>query len=356
MGLEAGVPPSAPAGYAPGPMVVERRFFLPLALAVSLASLAAPVRAQDDAETPDPDPTDALLVEALREYDTGNYEEAYALFLRVHDVRPSARTERALGNAAFELRRYRQAVEWLELAIDDTRTPLTDGMRAEVEGVLRRARAFIGHFAISTNVENATITVDGHVESDRDLFLDLGEHDIAATADGYERAGRTISVHGGEDETITLTLAREERATTVIVPRDDPGGVYRDLGWAAVVAGGAIAVGGAVSAAIWGDTVGTLNANLAIGACYADPITENVIPGEGDPRSVATCIDQENRYRLALPFAYVGLIGGGVLLATGLGLVLGAPSASAAGDGDEPTVSVACGPFAEGGVTCSGRF
>jgi hypothetical protein len=208
-------------------------------------------------------------------------------------------------------------------------------------------------------VPDATVLIDGHVESARDVDLDLGEHEISATAEGYERTTRTVSVHGGEDENIALTLTRVERGgTTVVVARPDPGAIYRDLGWAAVVAGGGLAVGGAIVAGIWGSTVGALNANLEAGACYADPITENIIPNEGNLMTIATCLEQQNRYRLTLPFAYVGLIGGGVLLATGLGLVLGAPSAPSEGEGDEaaPAVTMACGPFAEGGVACAGTF
>ena len=89
-----------------------------------------------------------------------------------------------------------------------------------------------------------------------------------------------------------------------------------------------------VEAAISREQAQRLGAEL-----FADPITENVIPGPGTTLVAPICSDQQNRYRLALPFAYVGLLAGGVFLVTGLGLVLGAPSAPE-DDTAAPTVSV----------------
>ncbi len=309
-------------------------------LLLSLIVAPARVAAQDDVHD--------LLAAAVAEYDGHNYEEAYALFLRVHALQPSARSERALGKAAFELRRYRECVQWLDSSLADQRSPLTDEMRTEVTGLLARARAFVGHFTVLASVEGALIEVDGVPAESGSVELDLGDHEIVVRAEGYDSATRRLSVQGGEDQAIEVTLVRATSGGGGSVARvEDPGGVYRDFGWASLITGVVLVIGGAVATGIWASTVGTLNANIDSGACTVDAGTDNVLPG-----NAPTCFDLQNRYRLALPFVYVGFVAGGALMATGLGLILGAPSAQTerrAGD-------VRCSSFADVGMRCSVAF
>lgn len=311
-----------------------------LALVV-LASASRVAQAQGD-------DVHELLAAAVAEYDGGNYDEAYALFLRVHQIQPSARSERALGKAAFELRRYGECVRWLEASLADERNPLTDEMRTEVNGLLSRARAFVGTFELHPSVEGATVEVDGAPVEGTTLQLDLGDHELVVRAVGYADVSRRVSVHGGETESIDVPMVAV--ATGPGGPVEDPGGTMRDIGWATLITGGVFAVGGVVATAIWASTVGTLNANLQSGACWADPATESI-----GPMNPSTCYDQQNRYRTALPFIYVGYVGGGVLLATGLGLILGAPGPATA-DAAPQAGAVRCDPFADLGVSCQLAF
>ncbi len=319
---------------------------LALALVLTLA-IASRSRAQDgrtDAPSASDAQAQAVLVEAVREYDAGNYEEAYALFLRVHELRPTARTQRALGKTAFGLRRYREAARWLAAALDDARTPLTDEMRAEVEGFLLRARSFLGHFTVRVQPESASVDVDGQPLEGSDLDLDIGDHEIVARAPGHEPLTRRVTVRGGEHEVVGLELIASTPTSTIVVSAADPGGTYRDLGWAAVVVGGALLAGGVVATVLWSDGVASLNANIDRGLCTADA-NEQIVAGP------AICYEQQNRYRLALPLVYVGYLAGAAFLGAGIGLVLGAPSASSSDD-----AALACGPFGDVGISCVGSF
>lgn len=317
------------------------RWMLPFALLLALAPARAAAQQDDVAQ---------LLAGAVAEYDGGNYAEAYALFLRVHQLQPTARTERALGKTAFELRRYRESIEWLEASLADQRSPLTPEMRTELEALLARARASVGRFTIHTNVRGATIEIDGAPAESAAVQFDLGDHEVVARAEGYEPATRRITVHGGENETVELVLVRARAAVQggggATIAREDPGAVLRQIGWVSLVSGVALGIGGAVAHGVWADTVSRLNANLESGACAADPTTEDVLPG-----SAPQCFDQQSRYRLALPFIFVGYIGGGALIATGLGLILGAPGPSV-----ERAAGLSCDPFADVGVRCQLRF
>jgi len=316
--------------------------------ALALASICLLASARALAQS-----TDAEFAEtsaaAVREYEGGNYAEAYALFLRLHEARPSARTERALGGVAFELRRYTESVTWLEAALADARNPLDAETRTEVEGVLRRARAFVGRITLvvrGAGADRAQITIDGRATEERAVTLDLGEHEIEVRAEGAEPITRRISVGRGEAQSVELTLLARTRDVVVVTERDDPGATMRTLGFVAVGVGGALLIGGVVATAIWSDSVGTLNANLRLGACTADPSTEAVLSG------AAECFDQESRYKLARTLAWGGYMAGAALIGVGIALIVGAPSRP-----DTPTAaSVSCGPFAGLGVACSGSF
>lgn len=319
-----------------------------LCLCLALLSLVAPLvaSAQDVVQpTAEANEVQQLLAEAVQEYDGNNYQEAYALFLRVHGLRPSARTQRALGKAAFELRRYREALTWLQASLTDQRNPLTAEMRAEVDTLISRTRAFIGHVVVHASVQGATIDADGQpIEGDA-VDLDLGEHEFVIRAQGYEPLTRRVTVRGGEDQTIAVALVRSRAGTTIVMP-DDPGALYRSLGWASIAVGAALAAGGIVATIVWTDTVATLNANIDSGACTAD-INETIIAGG------ALCYDQESRYQLALPLAIAGYSAGAAFLGLGFGLLFGAPSAAS---GEHARNRITCSPFADGGVLCRGEF
>lgn len=296
-------------------------------LVVGAMLCASPVLAQ---EAPATDPAadteiQAVLVEAVREYDAGNYEEAYALFLRVHSLRPTARTERALGKTAFGLRRYREAVRWLAAALDDTRQPLTAEMRAEVDGFLLRARSFLGRYTLEVSPPNAAVEVDGAPLAERSVELEIGDHDFIVRAPGHETTTRRVSVRGGENETVEIALLETPTGPapqTIVVAAQDPGGTQRDLGWASVITGGALVAGAAIASILWSDAVASLNANIDRGVCAVDS-NETVVSG------AAVCVEQQTRYRITLPLQYVGYVSGAALLGVGIALIASAPSSTA---------------------------
>lgn len=288
-----------------------------------------------------PDPSRALLAEAVREYGNGSYAEAYALLLRAYEQNRTARVERVLGMTAFELRNYQEAITWLERSLETTERPLTDEMREDVRALLVRARSFLGSFTVRANVPGARIDVDGAPLEGESVVLDLGEHEIVARAEGYESATRRVQVRGGEDEVVELVLVR-----LVAAQAEDPGALHRRLGIASLAVGGAFLVAGIVSSLIWADAVSTLNVNLEARACEADPQSEDILPG-GAPE----CYDLENRYRLALPFVWVGYVGAAAFFAAGVGLVV-----AGANQDDPSAVALQCGPFGVAGVGCRGTF
>jgi PEGA domain len=163
-----------------------------------------------------------LVDEALKEYGLGHYEEARTLFLRAHAIQPSARTHRGIGLAEYELRNYAECITQLEAALGSSERPLTGQVRAATEEVRSRAARYVAHVYIARSPADAQLVVDHvpvAVAPSQSLVLRVGEHLVEARADGYVPAARTITVLGGADMQLDLTLSpvMEEPATPLVL-------------------------------------------------------------------------------------------------------------------------------------------
>lgn len=90
-------------------------------------------------------PHSASYVDAVKQavdaHNIGDFEQARRFFARAHALEPSARTWHGLGTCAFELGSYAQSVFELRHALEDTRMPLSEPLRADAEHRLREASA-----------------------------------------------------------------------------------------------------------------------------------------------------------------------------------------------------------------------
>src|SRR5690349_9095986 len=170
---------------------------------------STPAAAQESAENK------RLLQDALTEFNAGRWDEAYALFKRLNAAAPNARTLRGMGLSAFEARRYATAVTDLSAALEDTRRPLSDEQRKEVQGALEQANRFVARFTLHLQPESAQVSVDGR-EPQREgpavLLLDPGPHELLVTASGYKTANRTLDVEAGDRRELSVELELEGQA------------------------------------------------------------------------------------------------------------------------------------------------
>lgn len=192
----------------------------------------------------------AIVREALAEFERGNYEEARALFLQAYELQPSARILRGAGMASFEARAYLQSYRLLQRAIAETERPLTPRQRNETQSLLERVETFLGKFTFETDPLDASITIDLRPierEEDGSVLLDLGDHEIAVSAPGHRTAERTLSVVGGEVETVTIRLDEEVIAPRAFRPAEKS---VDALGWA-LIGGGSAMIAGAIGTLVW---------------------------------------------------------------------------------------------------------
>jgi hypothetical protein len=215
-----------------------------------LSVLTASVASAQDARS--------LTREALREFERGNFEEARALFLRAHELEPSARLERGAGMAAFEVRDYVQAHRLLQQALASEERPLTAEQRAETQALLERTQAFLGRFRFALQPAGATVQIDlrpPEAEPDGTILLSVGEHSVVVEAEGHRSREQELEVRGGEDETIIIRLEPESAAA----PVEEPGPEVDALGWGLIGGGAGFLVLAGVGIGGWAHVGGELS-------------------------------------------------------------------------------------------------
>jgi hypothetical protein len=188
--------------------------------------------------------------EGLRAYDAGNFELARSAFVRAHRLFPNARTHRGIGKAEIELRNYAAGVVQLEAASSATALPLDDGLRAETEGLLARARSLVAYLVIETRPAASELLVDGapvDIASGKPLVLDAGDHLVDAHAPGHAPAKRSVSLKGGERETLTIVFSPSEAAEASATSRRWVKSPWLWTAVGVVVAGAAVGTGVALA-------------------------------------------------------------------------------------------------------------
>ena len=187
------------------------------------------------------------IEQALAEYGNKNYEEASTLFGRADKLYPNARTQRGMGMAAFELRRYAESIGHLEAALASRVKPLDAALRSETEALLGRARGFVANVTVELEPRSAELLLDGNrVEGFTRLTVELGQHVFEARLAGHVTERRVVHVRGGEALPVRMMLAAERAEPVSPQHQDKPRPLYKSAwlwtGVGAVVAG-AVAAG-----------------------------------------------------------------------------------------------------------------
>lgn len=177
-----------------------------LILCVALLSVPRVTRADEG----DPLEYSEAVSLGVSEFDSRNFIEARAHFMHAHALRPNARTLRALGMVAFELKKYVESVDYLTQALASDARPLADDHRRQAEVLLARARGYIAHFTLHVTPK-AELSVDGlsvRLPPDGSLRLEAGDRVLELKAAGHITDKRKLEIRGGERETLRIELLR----------------------------------------------------------------------------------------------------------------------------------------------------
>jgi tetratricopeptide (TPR) repeat protein len=149
---------------------------------------------------------------AVEEYDTKNYAEAREQFRRAHALFPNARTLRGLAMAEFELRHYVESIDYFEQALASDVKPLEGALRADTLATRERARNYVGSVRVQVEPATAELVVDGAPRSidAQPLQLVVGDHVLEFRALGRQPHRRTITIEGGQNQSIDVRLLELE--------------------------------------------------------------------------------------------------------------------------------------------------
>lgn len=167
----------------------------------------------------------ALVAEALREYDAGNWSEARALFQRAYELVPSAEALRMMGNASYELRQYARAVDLLERALSDATRPLRPERAVEANDALERARRFVAVVSLELVPADLTLEIDLtpiRARADGTILLDPGTHRFVARAPGFQPRELDVELRAGDRHRFVVTLVPEPSRTWDARPTPEP--------------------------------------------------------------------------------------------------------------------------------------
>lgn len=143
-------------------------------------------------------------------FNEGRNDAALAEFDRAYQIAPAppvlyniARVHEALGDAVKAADAYAKYLE-------DAGDSLSRRRRHEVTAALERQRARIAFVTVTSNVEEATVSVDGvdvaTTPLDEPLRLSAGQHTVGVRAAGYDSARRAVQVAGGDRVTLELEI------------------------------------------------------------------------------------------------------------------------------------------------------
>ncbi len=153
------------------------------------------------------------------------YQEAYGLSKEPRLLFNMALCERGLHAYArmqILLRQYRREAA-ASISAED---------RADVDNALAAIQKLVGSVRLAVNEPGATVAVDdepaGFTPLEDSVVLDLGRHSISVTKAGFDRATQAVSIVGGDEIAVSVTLVPQRQFAQIVIASDDASTVFID--------------------------------------------------------------------------------------------------------------------------------
>jgi hypothetical protein len=242
MAADAGSsPPSAPS---PAPVLVPSPTPpAPVAPAAGAPTAVKPTPRPESAGPPAPEqarkPSAADKREARKHFaraleliEDGQLAGALLEFQRSYELKPHFAVLYNIGMAHTYLGQPVEAADALERYLAEGGSAIKARRRKEVTTEIEWQKARIAMLTIAATPAEATLKVDGQAvaaaAASTGLRVAIGEHVIAASADGYEPAETRVTVAAGDRRAISLVLAKPappppaEPAVAAVAPPPPP--------------------------------------------------------------------------------------------------------------------------------------
>jgi hypothetical protein len=164
---------------------------------------------------------DALVAyEAGREsFKEGDFATCHAKMKRAFELSKNVRLLRNLSTCSAKQRKYAQAIREGEMALE--RGGLSTEANANLRESLEFWRTFVAHATLKVTPSNAELVVDGAVlpttEGRGSLNLDIGKHELQATAKGYLSLVKALDIHDTDAQLFDFALVEDVPETKLTV-------------------------------------------------------------------------------------------------------------------------------------------
>jgi hypothetical protein len=199
----------------------------------------------------------AQFEQGISLYEEGKFDQAAVAFQRAYELKPSYKILYNIAQAQNQLGHYAAALQAYVSYLAEGADAVTAERSREIKVEIARLNTLVGMIVIETDVEEATIFVDGRREGSLPLagpvIVDLGEHELVAKRDGAEIHRELVTVAGGQRIVATIEGAEPgDVEPGGVEPGPSPGpqpsteGGERIWTWVFLGSGAAIAIAGGV--------------------------------------------------------------------------------------------------------------
>ena len=165
---------------------------------------AEPAATSDTAATAATEAARAHFKTGIKLYQDQNYRGALAEFEAAYALKPGPGSLQNIALCQKALFRYGEAADSLERLLTTYGAELSEAERSAAERAQAELAALVGAVRVEVSPATATVTLDGRpfpVETGgTSARLNVGEHLLAASAPGYTRVSRTLTVASGQSE------------------------------------------------------------------------------------------------------------------------------------------------------------
>lgn len=207
-----------------------RRLVIALSLSFSISLFgAAPVAAAEptSADTPEVEQARERFRRGAELFSEGSFDASLIEFKRAYELVPNYRVLYNIGQVHLELHDYVNAERAFGDYLSHGGADIPAARRAEVEKQLEVLRGRIGELKLEGNVEGAELSVDraviGKLPLTGPIRLNAGTRLVSLQKPGFLRTERTLSIAGGEELKLSVTLERApEAAPATPLPKPLP--------------------------------------------------------------------------------------------------------------------------------------
>jgi tetratricopeptide (TPR) repeat protein len=183
-----------------------------------VASLAVPLASPTMAPTPawaQPDPYKQHMENGVKLFQDKNYAAALLEFEAAYAQKPKASPLLNVALAHKAMFAYPKAIAALEKALNAHGDSMDPADKKAAEEAIAEMRALLAHLAVTVTPAHATVSIDGEDlpagAASRPIAVGPGTHRVAARAEGFASAEKSISVVSGEkDKSVRIDLAPDK--------------------------------------------------------------------------------------------------------------------------------------------------